>query len=214
MSRPRLVIVGAGEHGRVMADVLREQEEVDLLGFVDDDPELLGREVDGVRVLARASDPEWPGKHGATHFLAAIGNNAIRAARFAEMESRGLAAWSAIHPSAVIARSAEVGAGTQIVAGVVINPGAVIGRNVILNTSCSIDHDCRIGDHAFIAPGVHLGGTVTVGEAALMGIGAVALPGVTIGERAIVGGGAVVTKDLPPGVVAIGCPAGVRSSGE
>jgi len=214
MPRPRLVIVGAGEHGRVMADVVREQNQTDLLGFVDDNPKLLGQEVDGIRVLAGASDPHWPGKCGATHFLVAIGNNAIRAAKFAETETRGLSPWSAIHPSAVIARSAEVGAGTQIVAGVVINPGALIGADVILNTSCSIDHDCRIGDHAFIAPGVRLGGTVTVGKLALVGIGASVLPGRTIGERAIVGAGAVVTKDLLPGVVAMGCPATVRRNVE
>jgi hypothetical protein len=112
-----------------MADVVREQDQADLLGFVDDDPELLGREVDGVRVLAKSSDPEWPSNLGATHFLVAIGDNAIRAARFAETETRGLSPLSATHPSAVIARSAQVGAGTQVVAGVVVNPGAVIGRN-------------------------------------------------------------------------------------
>ncbi len=210
MLRPRLVIVGAGEHGRVMADVVREQDQVELLGFVDGNPELVGRDVDGAPVLAKPSEPGWIEAHGVTHFLVAIGNNAIRAAKYRKMQDRGLAPWSAIHPTAVIANSAAIGAGTQIVAGVVVNPGALIGQDVILNTACSIDHDCRIGDHAFVAPGARLGGAVKVGQLALLGIGAIVLPGVSIGDRAIVGAGAVVTRDLASGVVAIGCPARVR----
>lgn len=42
-----------------------------------------------------------------------------------------------------------------------------------------------------------------------LGAGCLVLPGVTVGERAIVGAGAVVTRDVPPGKVAVGVPARV-----
>jgi acetyltransferase-like isoleucine patch superfamily enzyme len=42
-----------------------------------------------------------------------------------------------------------------------------------------------------------------------LGAGCLVLPGVTIGEGAIVGAGAVVTRDVPPGKVALGVPARV-----
>ena len=71
-----------------------------------------------------------------------------------------------------------------------------------------------IGDHAHIAPGVHLGGDVTIGEGTLIGIGAVVMPQRRVGAWCTVGAGAVVTRDLPDQVVAIGAPARViRSQG-
>jgi galactoside O-acetyltransferase len=34
----------------------------------------------------------------------------------------------------------------------------------------------------------------------------VVLPGITIGDNAVIGAGSVVTKDIPPGVFAVGNP--------
>ncbi|HVL86687.1 MAG TPA: DapH/DapD/GlmU-related protein [Candidatus Thermoplasmatota archaeon] len=48
-----------------------------------------------------------------------------------------------------------------------------------------------------------------VGEDAIVGAGAILLPGVTIGNRAFVAAGAVVTRDVPPGAVVAGNPARV-----
>jgi len=42
-----------------------------------------------------------------------------------------------------------------------------------------------------------------------LGAGCIVLPGITVGERAVVGAGAVVTRDVPPGKVAVGVPARV-----
>ena len=48
---------------------------------------------------------------------------------------------------------------------------------------------------------------ITIGDNVWLGGGAIVLPGVTIGDNTVVGAGAVVTRDLPPGVVAVGNPA-------
>jgi len=48
---------------------------------------------------------------------------------------------------------------------------------------------------------------VTIRKNAMIGTGAIILPGVTIGEKAIIGAGSVVTDDIPPGVIAVGVPA-------
>lgn len=50
---------------------------------------------------------------------------------------------------------------------------------------------------------------ITIGDNVWLGGGVIVLPGVTIGDDTVVGAGAVVTKDLPPGVVAVGNPARV-----
>ncbi|MFE5737016.1 sugar O-acetyltransferase [Streptomyces celluloflavus] len=48
---------------------------------------------------------------------------------------------------------------------------------------------------------------VTIGDNVWLGGGVIVCPGVTIGENTVVGAGSVVTKDLPPGVLAVGNPA-------
>ncbi|MDI5966219.1 sugar O-acetyltransferase [Streptantibioticus silvisoli] len=50
---------------------------------------------------------------------------------------------------------------------------------------------------------------VTVGDNVWLGGGVIVCPGVTIGADTVVGAGAVVTRDLPPGVLAVGSPARV-----
>jgi len=52
---------------------------------------------------------------------------------------------------------------------------------------------------------------VTVGEQALVGVGATVLPEITIGANAIIGGGACVVSDIPDGATAYGVPARVVS---
>ena len=47
---------------------------------------------------------------------------------------------------------------------------------------------------------------VRIGENCWIGAGAIVLPGVTIGDDAVIGAGSVVTRDVPPGVVAVGNP--------
>ncbi len=50
---------------------------------------------------------------------------------------------------------------------------------------------------------------ITLGDNVWLGGGVIVCPGVTIGDDTVVGAGAVVTRDLPPGVVAVGNPARV-----
>ncbi len=209
MSLPRVVIVGAGGHGHVMADVIRCQGNARLIGFLDDSEDLQGRVTrGGIEVVGR-TDPESMAACGADAFVVAIGNNRVRAMLYERCLEAGLKPWKAVHPAAVIAESASLGDGIQAVAGAIVNPHASVGRDVIVNTGCTVDHDNVLEDHAFVGPGANLGGDVHVGESAFIGIGASILPGISIGAGATVGGGAVVIDDVPAGAVVVGVPARV-----
>ena len=48
---------------------------------------------------------------------------------------------------------------------------------------------------------------ITVGSNVFIGVNSIILPGVTIGDNVVIGAGSVVTRDIPSGVVAAGCPA-------
>lgn len=196
----RLLIVGAGGHAKVVLDAaLRAGMDVAALrGEPGDATAVLG-----VPVIFGEETAE------ADSFIVGVGDNETRATLFAAWQGRGLRPASVVHPSAVIADSARIGAGTFIAAGVVVNPDARIGGNAILNTGCTVDHDCVIGDHAHIAPGVSLSGAVFVGDGTLLGVGSCALPGVRVGAWSVVGAGAAVVHDIAGATVAAGVPASV-----
>ncbi len=204
----RVLILGAGGHAQVVADVLWAMHQaghnVEVVGFLDDAPHLQGQRLLGWPVLgplsARAQFP-----HDAV--VVAIGDNRTRARLHQALQAAGETFFRAVHPRAVLARDVQLGPGVMIMAGVVVNSGAVIGEGVILNTGCTVDHHNCIAPFAHIAPGVHLAGEVTVGEGALIGVGASVIPGITVGSWAVVGAGAAVVRDVPPEVTVVGVPA-------
>jgi sugar O-acyltransferase (sialic acid O-acetyltransferase NeuD family) len=149
---------------------------------------------------------------GHSCFVVAIGNNRARGRCLQEGIDRGFDPVALIHPATVVSASAHIGDGTIVMPRVVVNADAVIGRNCILNTGVIVEHDCHIGDHVHLAPGVVLGGGVTVEPYSLLGIGTIVLPGARIGAGTIVGAGAVVLDSVPPGATAVGVPAKVLSS--
>jgi sugar O-acyltransferase (sialic acid O-acetyltransferase NeuD family) len=213
----KILIVGAGGHGQVVADILQAQrvagDDVDVIGFVDDDPELEGQHRMGRPILGNLADMTRIA-HDAV--VLAVGNNARRACLEQAMRRAGQRFASVRHPSAIIAAGTSVGDGSMICARVVVGCCSRVGRGVILNTACTVDHHARLDDFVHVAPGVHLGGDVSIGSRSLLGIGAIVLPGVSIGSGAVVGAGAVVTRDVAAGATVVGVPAvpiGVRMAG-
>lgn len=203
----KVLIIGAGGHGQVVADILQAQhdagDEVEALGYVDDNPELESAQRLGKPVLGPVAAIPRIEHDG---LIVAIGENSLRARLHARIGNHVRFA-IARHPSALIARGATVGDGSMICARVVIGCGSRVGRGVILNTACTVDHHAWLDDFVHVAPGVHLGGDVSVGRGTLLGIGAVVLPGISIGAHAVVGAGAVVTRDVADGAMVVGVPA-------
>ncbi len=207
----RVVILGAGGHGQVVADLLWQSHRAGgsarPVGFLDDDPRLAqppGLSLPMLGPLARLPEIE----HDA--IVVAIGDNQVRQRVFAHWQARGERFAVVRHPSAVVAADAQIGPGSQICAGVVVGVGTVVEANAILNTSCSVDHHNRIGAHVHIGPGAHLGGEVIVEAGALVGIGATVLPRCRIGAAAVVGAAACVTGPVPAGTTVVGVPARPR----
>jgi sugar O-acyltransferase (sialic acid O-acetyltransferase NeuD family) len=203
-----ILIVGAGGHGQVVADIFRARRAAGYAGeltmFLDDDAARLGLTLAGSRV-AGPVDASRTIPHDA--IIVAIGDNAARARTYERLAAQGARFAVAQHPSSVVAGDVPVGAGTMVCATAVVNTGSCIGRNVIINTGATVDHHTTIGDHVHIAPGVHMGGGVRVESGALVGIGAVVLPRIVIGAASVVGAGSVVTRDVAPGETVVGAPA-------
>ncbi|CAA7614389.1 acetyltransferase [Magnetospirillum sp. SS-4] len=199
-----IVIVGAGGHGKVLADALLARGEA-VAGFVDADSRLHGQTVLGLPVLGGDDRilPGWLLVNG----IGSVADPGLRMRVERSFGQRGFCFLTVIHPAASVARGVSSGEGCQIMAGAVIQADATLGRGVIVNTRASVDHDCRLGDFVHIAPGATLSGGVDVGEASHIGTGAVVVEGVRIGRGCLVAAGAVVVREVPDGARVAGLPA-------
>lgn len=208
MSKPRVVVLGAGGHGRVILDALLAADQSEVVGFLDDDLKREGERVFGFPVLGLTSQlKELAEKVGFERVAVAVGDNFVRDQKLRQVQESGLRAATVVHPSARISRFVEIGNGVVILAGAVINPGTILEDNVCVNTAASVDHDNHLGRSCHIFPHATLTGGVRVGEFSYIGSGAVVNPYLRIGNYAYVGAGAVVTRDVSEGIVVAGVPA-------
>ena len=206
----RIVILGAGAHGRAIADLLDEGSGLTLVGFTDTDSKLAGQTVLGVPVLGDDGAAVRAVRGGQCDgALVGVGNTAMAARRALGglLSSAAIPSPVVTHPRATVAASVSVGAGTVVFAGAVLGARVRCGANVVVYSGAIIEHDSVLEDHAYLGPGALLAGNVVVREGAFIGVGAVVLPGVEIGRDAIVGAGAVVTGAVDPGTTVAGVPA-------
>ena len=114
-----------------------------------------------------------------------------------------LARWGGLH---------SVGEGVRINLGCnITDPAFVrIGNNVTLADCTLLGHDgvIRILNTRF-NKNLDSVGSIDIRDNCFIGYGAIVMPRITIGPDSIVAAGAVVTKDVPPGMVVGGNPAGV-----
>lgn len=202
ITNAHLVILGAGGHGRVAADIARAMG-WGQISFLD--AAWPGRTANGSwPIIGDFSAAAGLRDAGAALFCA-IGSNAGRETVMRDMDLSDAPAL--IHPGAIVSPDAAIGPGCFIAPGAIINVLARLGAGVIINTGASVDHDCSIGDFTHISPGARLAGTVTLGPRSWVGIGAAVREGVVIGADVMVGAGAAVIRNLPDGVRVGGVPA-------
>lgn len=190
----RIAVFGAGGHGKVVADAIQRNATLDLACVVDDKPlagaTILGQPVAGGRDALLARRGEIDG------VIVAIGDNRTRMEVAGWLQAQGFILQSVVHPAAVVAPSASIGAGVLVMPGAVVNAEARIGANAIINTGAIVEHDCVVGDGVHVAPGAVLCGGATVGACSLVGAGAVVLPGAKVGPAQLVKAGSVAVRNV------------------
>lgn len=192
-----MYLYGAGGHAKVVIDILKANG-IEIDGLIDNDPAI--KELCGYKVYQQMPTPGT--------VIVTIGKCSTRQ-RVAE--SLHCAFGTAIHPSAVISPTADIGAGTVVMQGAIVQADTSVGRHCIINTKASIDHECRIGDYVHIAPGCTVSGDVHIGAGTWLGVGATVIQGVRIGRNCYIGAGAVVVDDIPDGSLAYGVPCRIIS---
>ena len=194
----RLIIIGAGGHGKVIADIALKNGYKNIC-FADDH---IKGDVMGFPIIRTCDDIESL-NDGSTDFIIGIGNNAVRKTM---AETYNLNWVSIVHPSAQIAFNAEIGKGTVVMANAVVNVCSTVGEHCIINTGAIVEHDNVIENYAHISPNVALGGIVHIGALSHIGIGATVKNNTDICSDCTIGAGAVVVKNIQEPGIYIGVP--------
>lgn len=203
-TKRKLAIIGAGGHGRVIADCAAAMNTFDEIVFLDDS--FPDRDTNLVwHIIAKSSD--WQKYSNEYEFAIAIGDNKLRLAIYLELVTSSASLPNLIHPSAVISPHSNLGQANVVFANSVINPAVKIANACIINTAATIDHDCQLEDAVHISPGVHLAGTVVVKKFSWFGVGSSSIQSITIAENTQIGAGATVIKSTKANGLYLGIPA-------
>lgn len=205
-----LIIIGAGGFGREVAwltDRINKKEPTwNIVGFIDDNPEMTGVELNGYKVLGTTGDIK---NYPDAYLVCAVGSSRVRKMIVERVKAENPQNKFAIliDPSVEMSDFVEIGDGSIICAHTIITVNIKIGENVIMNLNCTVGHDAVIGDYVTMYPDANVSGITTVGECTELGTGMQVIQGISIGSNTIVGAGAVVIRDIPDKCTAVGSPA-------
>jgi sugar O-acyltransferase (sialic acid O-acetyltransferase NeuD family) len=158
----KIVIAGAGGHGRVLLDILRNNHQFEVVAFFDADNALHGKIIDGLEVIGDLHTLDNFQSLGIGGGIIAIGDNRIRQAYAKRFEKNYIPLVSAIHPSATMVDTATVGKNVTIAAGANIWTYVTIENSAIVNTGAIVDHESHIQKASHICPGDRVAGHVVV----------------------------------------------------
>jgi sugar O-acyltransferase (sialic acid O-acetyltransferase NeuD family) len=204
----KLYLLGAAnpETLRMLAAVQRSMPNLQVGGFIDNDPDKVGTLFYGHPVLggieqvpALAADPD------AAFVNLITGSSRARYETGRALVQAGARLTNFIHPNVDLTMT-SLGVGNYIQEAVILQAGVSVGDNSSLHMAAIVGHESSIGHSVFIAHAVSISGCCRIGDGCFIGTNATILPRVTIGRWATVGAGAVVTRDVPDCAVVVGNP--------
>ena len=188
MSKPKLILIGAGGHTHACIDVIEQHGGYQIAGLVGM-PEEMHTQHLGYAVIA--TDNYLPQLAKTCQFafitVGQIQTPDHRIRLYQQANKLGFQLPAIIAPSAHVSRHAAIGAGTIVMHGAIVNAGATVGNNCIINTRALIEHDATVEDHCHISTGAILNGNVSIGAGCFVGSGSVIKEGITLGKRCVVG---------------------------
>lgn len=141
----KLLIVGAGGHGRCCLDVAREC--YDYIAFLDDNN--INKIINDCKVIGYINDmklyyPEYK------DIVIAIGNNKLRKQLADKAAEIGYNLISLISKKSTVSKYAVIDKGTVVFPNAVIEANVTIGKGCIITANTTINHDAVIEDYVLV----------------------------------------------------------------
>lgn len=199
MTKPSLLLIGAGGHAKSCIDVIEQEDKYQVVGLVGT-PIEVGTQVLGYKVLG--ADDVLPELVDLAQFaliaVGQIGVNELRSSLFTRSTKLGFEFPVVRSPIAYVSPHAAIGSGTVVLHHATVNAGAIIGSNCIINSHALIEHDVVVEDHCHIATSATVNGGSTVGRFSFVGSGSTIRESINIGFMCSIGMGVSVRQNLPP----------------
>lgn len=206
-----IVVLGAGGSAGAIAELIDSLNDIKpqwrLRGFLDDDPAKGGTTLFGAPVLGRIDDVASIDDTAFVIGVASYQRPFDRAEMAARMGLRPERFATLIHPLASVSPNASIGAGVLIFPYAVVCDGATVGDHSYISSFCFVGHDAVVGSAATMAPRSSLLGGSRLGCSAYAGSHSALKEGLSVGEGAVLGMGAIVIHDVAPGAIVAGNPA-------
>lgn len=137
-----LLIIGAGGHGRVVAEVAEDCGYTQIAFLDDNSPDAIGKIADLEKF-----------RNQFEYAFVGIGNNRFRAELIDRLEKAGFTVPALIHPTAYVSRTAVIGKGTEIEPKAIVNANTTVGAGCIIQIGGIVDHNVVLGDCVHINAG-------------------------------------------------------------
>jgi sugar O-acyltransferase (sialic acid O-acetyltransferase NeuD family) len=200
MTKPPILLVGAGGHARACIDVIEQEGRFSVAGLLGTSGEV-GTRLHGYMVLGVDADlPALLKEY--RHTVVSVGQVKTPEPRirlFELLEKHGATLPIIVSPRAYVSPRAQLGAGTIVMHGAVVNAGAVVGCNCIINSLALVEHDVVIADHCHIGTAATINGAVRIGTGTFVGSNTSVRELINIGERCVIGMGQRVVADCNAG---------------
>ncbi|MBU3127153.1 NeuD/PglB/VioB family sugar acetyltransferase [Clostridium tagluense] len=184
-----LLIIGAGGHGRVVAETAELMGLWGNIVFLDDRVDV--SVVLNHRIVGKLEEYEqFTDKYD--YAIVCIGDNEKRMDLLEKLLKSGYKVPVIIHPKASVSKYSHIGEGSVILAGAVINTDASIGRGCIVNINSCVDHDSILWDGVHVCSGAVVRSGCRIGELSYIGSGACVKPGAILQGKFILHDGMVI----------------------
>jgi len=196
----KIVIIGAGTTALAVADILVQDKNFSIAGFIGTPEE--NKVMQGENIY---KDLPFIGDHhllkllvkdGIVGFIVAIGNCDIKEKYYYEAELLGLEPVNAISRDAIIKTSVTIGKGIIINSGSIISHGVVIGNNTHLDLGTIVDIGSEISENCTIQSGTIIGGKSKIGRNVYIGSSCNITSSTNIGKNNQIEDGTVVRKNI------------------
>ena len=205
MSKPTILLIGAGGHALSCIDVLEQQGIYQIAGLIGMPNEINDQHL-GYSVIGTDS---YLSQLANIHQYALITVGQIktpthRLRLYQQAVKLGFHLPVIVSESAYVSPHASIGSGTIIMHGAIVNARARIGKNCIINSRALVEHDTTVEDNCHISTGTILNGNVHIGAGSFVGSGCVIKEGVRVGKICTIGMGLSVRHSLTDGAVYLG----------
>jgi sugar O-acyltransferase (sialic acid O-acetyltransferase NeuD family) len=189
----KVAVIPGGKAFRQVQDALEDNSLIQVVGFFDDQKKsssLTLGSIDINEIVAARDRGEFD------RIFVATGNAGLRAKILQELGNKGVSFINVIHPSAIISRSATIGANVFVGAQAVIGPKTQIGHGCFISAMSNVDHHCCLNQGVLLGPGVMLSGSVNVGAETILGAGVAVESNISIGSRVYIAPGTGITVNV------------------